>query len=100
MVFWESLLCFGAQTPEPEHGSSGANHLRPYPERGAFQCSFIFDNYNPRTEASQTQGESSVSRSPRVPRDAKKYIRFGVDKICGQEREDQNGNAHNQSDYL
>lgn len=99
-VFWASLLCFGAQSPEPKHRSSGENHLHPYPERGAFQCSFTFDNWNPRAKTSQAPRASSVSHSPRVPWDAKKHIRFGVDKICGEERDDQNGNAHNQSDYL
>lgn len=99
-VFWESLLRVGAQSPEPKRGSSGANRLCPCPGRGAFQCSFVFDNCNPRTKTSQTLRASSVSHSPRVPRDAKKYIRFGVDKMCGEEGEDQNDNAHNQSDYL
>lgn len=100
MVFWERLLSFRAQFPEPKQGSSGEKHLRPYPERGAFQCSFIFDNCNPRAKTSQAPRASSVSHSPRVPWDAKKYICFGVDKIRGDEREGQNGNAHNQSDYL
>lgn len=100
MVFWERLLSFRAQSPEPKQGSSGEKHLHPYPERGAFQCSFIFDNCNPRAKTSQAPRASSVSHSPRVPWDAKKYICFGVDKIRGDEREGQNGNAHNQSDYL